>query len=148
MRSWRRREAWPPRRRRFPLRLFRRVLPPLRGRPCPPSSWRSTGSLSPRCSPGSYPVCSRRCASAARPVEQAPEAEDYAEYLVGLARSRLAIPAAALGIGGRRSNLYRRITMLLQTREPLQRRCHARWNLGATLAALVLLAACAAVRLD
>jgi beta-lactamase regulating signal transducer with metallopeptidase domain/uncharacterized GH25 family protein len=84
----------------------------------------------------------------ARAAEFASEAEDYAEYLVGLARRRLAVPAVALGIGDRRSNLYRRITMLLQTREPLERRCLAPWSFAATLAALVVLAAVAAVRLD
>jgi beta-lactamase regulating signal transducer with metallopeptidase domain/uncharacterized GH25 family protein len=84
----------------------------------------------------------------ARAAELAPEAEDYAEYLVGLARCRLAVPAVALGIGDRRSNLYRRVTMLLQNREPLERRCFAPWTWAATLAALVVLTAVAAVRLD
>jgi beta-lactamase regulating signal transducer with metallopeptidase domain len=85
----------------------------------------------------------------ARAAEQAPETEDYAEYLVGLARRRLGAPAAlTLGIGDGRSNLYRRIIMLLQTREPLERRCLGRWNLGITLAAVMLLGAVAVLRLD
>jgi beta-lactamase regulating signal transducer with metallopeptidase domain/protocatechuate 3,4-dioxygenase beta subunit len=85
----------------------------------------------------------------ARAAEQAPEAEDYAEYLVGLARRRLGAPAAlALGIGDGRSNLYRRIIMLLQSREPLERRCLGRWNLGISLAAVALLGAVAVFRLD
>jgi beta-lactamase regulating signal transducer with metallopeptidase domain len=84
----------------------------------------------------------------ARAAEQAPEAEDYADYLVALARRAAGVPMAALGIGDRRSNLYRRILMLLTNREPLERRCLTRWNVGATLAGLLLLFAVAAVRLD
>src|SRR5207248_2608213 len=82
----------------------------------------------------------------ARAAEQAPETEDYAEYLVGLARLRLGVPAAAaLGIGDRRSNLYRRIVMLLNRREPLERRCVWMWNLALTLAAVLTLGGVAAL---
>jgi beta-lactamase regulating signal transducer with metallopeptidase domain/protocatechuate 3,4-dioxygenase beta subunit len=85
----------------------------------------------------------------ARAAEQAPQAEDYAEYLVSLARRRLAASALlALGIGDRRSNLYRRILMLLNTRQPLERRRPGRWNLGVAVAALLILGAAAAIRLD
>jgi protocatechuate 3,4-dioxygenase beta subunit len=84
----------------------------------------------------------------ARAAALAPEAEDYADYLVGLARRRLALPAVALGIGDRRSNLYRRILMLLHPRQPLERRCLPSWSLAAGLGALALLAALSAVRLD
>src|SRR5205085_1321511 len=84
----------------------------------------------------------------ARAAEQAAEAEDYAAYLVALARRRLAAPAAALGIGDRRSHLYRRVTMLLETRQPLERRCLAPWSLAAAGAALALLVAASAVRHD
>ncbi|HEV3119168.1 MAG TPA: M56 family metallopeptidase, partial [Gemmataceae bacterium] len=84
----------------------------------------------------------------ARAAEQAPEEEDYAEFLVRLARMRLAVPAAALGISDRRSNLYRRITMLLDTRRTLERRCITLWSVAASFAALVLLAASSTVRLD
>src|SRR5262249_31911667 len=85
----------------------------------------------------------------ARAAEQAPQAEDYAEYLVSLARRRLqGLAVAALGIGDRRSNLYRRILMLVHHREPLERRCFRPWNLGITLGAVALLAAIASVRLD
>jgi protocatechuate 3,4-dioxygenase beta subunit len=84
----------------------------------------------------------------ARAAEQAPEAEDYAEYLVTLSRRRLAAPAAALGIVDRGSNLYRRILMLLQTRTALERRCLKAWTAAAALGGLALLGLCAAVRLD
>jgi beta-lactamase regulating signal transducer with metallopeptidase domain len=79
---------------------------------------------------------------------QAPSAEDYAAYLVGLARRRLALTApAALGIGDRRSNLSRRVIMLIQNRQPLERRLGL-WSLGSTVAAVALLLLVAGVRLD
>ncbi len=84
----------------------------------------------------------------ARAAEQAAEPEDYAAYLVGLARRRLAAPAAALSVGGRRSNLYRRVSMLLETQQPLERRCVKLWSLAAATAAVALLVAASAVRLD
>ena len=85
----------------------------------------------------------------ARAAEQAELAEDYADYLVGLARRRLSAPApAALGIGDRRSNLHRRILMLITTRQPLERRCRRLWTAAAALTTALLLVAVAAVRLD
>jgi beta-lactamase regulating signal transducer with metallopeptidase domain len=85
----------------------------------------------------------------ARAAEQAPSAEDYAAYLVSLARRRLGAPApVALGIGDRRSNLYRRVLMLIHNRQPLERRCLGLWSLGTTLAALALVLLVAGVRLD
>jgi hypothetical protein len=85
----------------------------------------------------------------ARAAEQAAEAEDYAEYLVHVARRCAAEPVAvALGIGDRRSNLYRRILMLIDNDRPLERRCRGAWSFAAGLAALVLLAVVCAVRLD
>jgi beta-lactamase regulating signal transducer with metallopeptidase domain len=85
----------------------------------------------------------------ARAAEQAVLAEDYADFLVGLARRRLATPiSVALGVGDRRSNLYRRIVMLITTRQPLERRCRRLWTAAAALTASLLLIAVAAVRLD
>jgi protocatechuate 3,4-dioxygenase beta subunit len=85
----------------------------------------------------------------ARAAEQAAAAEDYAAYLVLLARRSLGAPvAAALGIADRRSHLYRRILMLIHNRDPLQRRCLGAWNLAAVAAAVALVAAVSAVRLD
>ena len=85
----------------------------------------------------------------ARAAEQAPHAADYADFLVSLARALPATtPPAALGIGDRRSNLYRRILMLLHNHEPLERRCLMRWSIAAALGAAILLGAVSAVRLD
>jgi beta-lactamase regulating signal transducer with metallopeptidase domain/protocatechuate 3,4-dioxygenase beta subunit len=84
----------------------------------------------------------------ARAAALAPAAEEYAAYLVTLARRRLAGPVAALGIGDRHSSLYRRVLMLLHTREPLQRRCVPGWSACAVLGAAALLAALSAFRLD
>jgi len=82
-------------------------------------------------------------------VGQAGGADDYASFLVGLAKHSAGLPAeCALGIGDRRSNLYRRVLMLLNNREPLQRRCPGLWSLVAVLAAVILIAAASAVRLD
>jgi beta-lactamase regulating signal transducer with metallopeptidase domain/protocatechuate 3,4-dioxygenase beta subunit len=85
----------------------------------------------------------------ARAVEQAGVATDYAEFLVGLARRRMGstVPAT-LGIGDRRSNLYRRVIMLLNARQPLEQRCRRLWSAAYALGILVLLAAVAVVRLD
>jgi hypothetical protein len=85
----------------------------------------------------------------ARAAQEAPLAEDYASYLVGLARRRLGVAApAALGISDRRSNLYRRIIMLVHNREPLERRCPGRWDRTITTAAVALLVAVSALRVE
>ena len=75
-------------------------------------------------------------------------AEDYAAFLVRLARVRRSTPAVpALGIGDRRSNLYRRIIMLIQDHEPLERRCRAAWSLSAATAAAVVIVFASGLRL-
>jgi beta-lactamase regulating signal transducer with metallopeptidase domain/protocatechuate 3,4-dioxygenase beta subunit len=85
----------------------------------------------------------------ARAAEQAPAAEDYADYLLTLARHRLdGLALPALGIGDRRSNLYRRIVMLIQDREPLEQRCRWTWNAAASAAAVVLIVIASGLRLD
>jgi beta-lactamase regulating signal transducer with metallopeptidase domain len=59
-----------------------------------------------------------------RAAGQAQMAEDYAEFLVGLAWRRLGNPLpAALGIGDRWSNLHWRILMLINFRQTLEPRC-------------------------
>lgn len=72
---------------------------------------------------------------------------DYAGFLVALARRRLSAPALALGMTDRRSNLTRRVHMLLLNRAPLSRRCRAAWTCGALLVAAALVAGVSAVRL-
>jgi hypothetical protein len=75
-------------------------------------------------------------------------AEDYAAFLVRLARSQTAGPTVpALGIGDRRSNLYRRVIMLVKDHEPLERRCRATWSLFAASAASVVIVVASGLRL-
>jgi beta-lactamase regulating signal transducer with metallopeptidase domain len=76
-------------------------------------------------------------------------AEDYAAFLVGLARVRGAGPRMpALGIGDRRSNLYRRVVMLVQDHEPLEKRCRTAWSLAAGALAAAVVVAASGLRLD
>jgi beta-lactamase regulating signal transducer with metallopeptidase domain len=63
-------------------------------------------------------------------------AEDYAMYLVQLAKSRRSVLAMqALGIGDRRSNLHRRVAMLVQNHEPLEHRCRPLWSVAVSVSA-------------
>src|SRR5207248_2141055 len=76
-------------------------------------------------------------------------AEDYAMFLVGLARARhpgTYLPAP--GVGDRRSNLYRRVVMLVQDREPLESRCRTGWSLATAAAAVAVIVAASGLRLD
>ncbi len=76
-------------------------------------------------------------------------AEDYAAYLVGLARiHRFGPSLPALGIGDRRSNLYRRVTMLVQDRKPLEERCRMAWSITAAVIAVAVVVAASGLRLD
>ena len=76
-------------------------------------------------------------------------AEDYAMYLVGLARAhRNGLSLPALGVGDRRSNLYRRVAMLVHNHEPLEQRCHALWSLAAFVSAAIVMVVAAGLRLD
>ncbi len=69
-------------------------------------------------------------------------------FLVRLARVHSSTPAVpALGIGDRRSNLYRRVIMLMQDHEPLERRCRAAWSLSAATAAAVVIVVASGLRL-
>ena len=75
-------------------------------------------------------------------------ADDYAAYLVRLARlGRTALRSPGVGVGDRRSSLYRRITMLVQDHEPLERRCRAAWSLCAAMAAAVVIVFASVLRL-
>jgi hypothetical protein len=82
-------------------------------------------------------------------AQQAREPEDYATYLVTLARRTLPRPVtAALGVADRRSNLSRRVLMLIHSPAPLRRRCPRPWNLALAAATLALVGLVSAVRLD
>ncbi|WP_337174937.1 M56 family metallopeptidase [Paludisphaera sp.] len=76
-------------------------------------------------------------------------AEGYAAFLVRIARSRDAGPPwPALGIGERRSELYRRVLMVVQPREPLEARCRPAWSLAVAAIAAVIALAASGVHLD
>jgi beta-lactamase regulating signal transducer with metallopeptidase domain len=75
--------------------------------------------------------------------------EAYAAYLVRLARCRVAgPPLPALGIGDRRSNLHRRVVMLVKDREPLEHRCRKHWSVIAAATAVVVIVAASGLRLN
>ncbi|WP_165068024.1 M56 family metallopeptidase [Paludisphaera rhizosphaerae] len=75
-------------------------------------------------------------------------AEDYAAFLVRLARSKQAGPTwPALGIGDRRSNLHRRVLMLVQS-QPLEKRCRPAWNAAVALPSIVVVLIASGLRLD
>ena len=76
-------------------------------------------------------------------------AEDYAAFLVRLARAHQSGPSLpALGIGDHRSNLSRRVVMLVQDREPLEPRCRKAWSVAAAVIAAVLIVTASGLRLD
>jgi len=54
--------------------------------------------------------------------------EDYAQFLLGLTTAP-ALPAGVMGVVGPSSDLYRRITMLLQSPVKVERRCPRTWSL-------------------
>jgi beta-lactamase regulating signal transducer with metallopeptidase domain len=68
--------------------------------------------------------------------------EDYAQFLLNWTAAP-AVPAGATGVSGRCSDLFRRVTMLLQNPAPVEPRCPRRWSLtaaGGLLACAVLAA--------
>ena len=76
---------------------------------------------------------------------QAPQPEDYAEFLTLRAAAGSLHPAmVGLGMGFRKSELYRRIVMLVQN-PPLESRVPRLWTLSVTCAALILVAVVAAL---
>jgi beta-lactamase regulating signal transducer with metallopeptidase domain len=86
-------------------------------------------------------LCQEYLADAAA-VAGAGSAEDYAQFLLGWAAVP-SPPAGVAGVSGRPSDLYRRITMLLQFPTPVERRCPRRWAVltGTGLVALAVLGA-------
>jgi beta-lactamase regulating signal transducer with metallopeptidase domain len=57
------------------------------------------------------------------------QVEDYAQFLLGLATSR-AGPVTAIGVFGNTSDLYRRVTMLLEGPVRVEKQCPRFWSLG------------------
>jgi beta-lactamase regulating signal transducer with metallopeptidase domain len=83
----------------------------------------------------------------AQAARHAPQVEDYAQFLtVRAAAGSLHPTIVGLGMSFRRSELYRRVIMLLKN-QPLESRTPRLWTVSVTLAALVLVAAVAAVSL-
>jgi beta-lactamase regulating signal transducer with metallopeptidase domain len=84
-------------------------------------------------------LCQEFVADAAA-AEAAPPA-DYAAFLLSLTGAS-AVPLTATGVGGKTSDLFRRVTMLLKERLPVERNCPRRWSLaaGAGLLSLAVVA--------
>jgi beta-lactamase regulating signal transducer with metallopeptidase domain len=81
----------------------------------------------------------------ARAARLAPQPEDYAEFLTVRAAAGSLHPAiVALGMGFRKSELYRRVVMLVEN-QPIESRAPRLWSLSVTLTALVLVSAAAAL---
>ena len=77
----------------------------------------------------------------AQAARQAPEPEDYAEFLTRRAAAgAFPVALAGLGIGFRKSELYRRIIMLLKD-QPLESRAPRLWSVCAAATAMLLIAA-------
>lgn len=82
----------------------------------------------------------------ARAASETGTNEDYAEFLLGIARSRSQLPAAALGIADRRSSLTRRVERLVA--EPAGYRIRPLATAAIGLGAVALLSAVSVIRLD
>jgi hypothetical protein len=81
----------------------------------------------------------------ARASRQASQPEDYAEFLTARAAAGLLHPAmVGLGMGFSKSELYRRVVMLVQNR-PLESRPPRLWSISVTCVALILVAVAAAL---
>jgi beta-lactamase regulating signal transducer with metallopeptidase domain/C-terminal processing protease CtpA/Prc len=84
-------------------------------------------------------LCQEFVADAVAALEEVPPVS-YAEFLVSLTRAP-AVPMAATGVAGQPSDLFRRVSMLLQN-PPVERDCPRRWSLlaaGSLLALAVVL---------
>jgi beta-lactamase regulating signal transducer with metallopeptidase domain len=75
----------------------------------------------------------------ARAAEQTAEPEDYAQFLTTQALAGSSIAAAGLGIGGGKSDLYRRVVMVVTNAGSLEGRCGRLWNVSAVAAMLTAL---------
>jgi beta-lactamase regulating signal transducer with metallopeptidase domain len=72
-------------------------------------------------------LCQEFVADAVAALEEVPPVS-YAEFLVSLTRSP-AVPMAATGVTGQSSDLFRRVSMLLQNSQAVERDCPRRWSL-------------------
>jgi hypothetical protein len=63
--------------------------------------------------------------------------EDYAQFLVSWAAAPPP-PSGVTGVSGRSSDLFRRISMLLENRTPVEPRCPRRWSLAVACGLLSL----------
>jgi len=79
-------------------------------------------------------------------ARHAPEVEDYAEFLTARAAAGGLHPALGLSMGCRKSELYRRVIMLLNN-ESFESRTPRLWTVSVTVIALVLVGVVAAVSL-
>ena len=93
-------------------------------------------------------LCQEYVADAAA-AEQAANPEDYAQFLVSLTRAP-AVPLGALGVLGNSSDLFRRVTMLLQSPIRVEKRCPRWWSLATAtgLLGLALLVSGIGLRAD
>jgi hypothetical protein len=71
-------------------------------------------------------LCQEYLADAAV-ADQEARPEEYAEFLVSLTTGPAA-PAVATGVSGRPSDLFRRVTMLLQPQRRLEKQCPRLWS--------------------
>jgi beta-lactamase regulating signal transducer with metallopeptidase domain len=72
-------------------------------------------------------LCQEYVADAAA-AGQDEQATEYAEFLVSLAHGP-AVPTGAAGVSGNRSDLFRRVSMLLKDPMRVETRCPRRWSL-------------------
>jgi len=79
-------------------------------------------------------------------ARQAPQVEDYAEFLTARAAGRLHPAVVGLSMGCHKSEIYRRVIMLLNN-ESLESRTPRLWTVSVTVAALLLAGVVAAVSL-
>jgi beta-lactamase regulating signal transducer with metallopeptidase domain len=85
-------------------------------------------------------LCQEFVADAVAALEEVPPVS-YAEFLVSLTNAP-AVPMAATGVAGQSSDLFRRVSMLLQNPLSVERDCPRRWSLlaaGSLLALAVVL---------
>lgn len=76
-----------------------------------------------------------------RACEQDPATVDYADFLLGLPRGGGGLLACrGVGMIERRSDLFRRISMMLENRRPLERRCPGSWCVAMASVTLAVLA--------